>query len=115
MHFLMSGLVIATLTTAAFIILVTVVKRTRRGAQRHTKRRLVGAADAAWSTAQALQRFPMDAVRPWLLGPVAADLSHLYTAWIFATNGQDAVWLERHLGLPEGLAHLLADAARQRH
>jgi hypothetical protein len=39
----------------------------------------------------------------------------MYTAWIFATHGQDAVWLKHHLDLPADLAHLLVDAAREHH
>jgi hypothetical protein len=73
------------------------------------------AADNSWFTAQALQDFPMDAVRPRLLEPDAPDLTSMYTAWIFATHGQDAVWLKHHLDLPADLAHLLVDAAREHH
>ncbi|WP_169317165.1 hypothetical protein [Actinacidiphila oryziradicis] len=56
----------------------------------------------------------MEAVRPLLLGPDASALNRLYLAWIFATHGHDAVWIERYLDLPGEVVHVLVDAAHQR-
>jgi hypothetical protein len=54
----------------------------------------------------------MEAVRPLLLGLDAPDLNHLYTAWLFATHGNDAVWIEQNLDLPGEMSRLLVGAAR---
>ena len=61
----------------------------------------------------ALEGFPMDEVRPFLLGPAAVDLNRLYGAWVLATHGRDAVWIEQHLHLPTEAARLLTAAAGQ--
>lgn len=96
--------------TAAFVVIAAVVHSHRR-AQRKASRQLTKTVDESWFTTGALDGFPMEVVRPLLLTPDAPSLNHLYTAWIFATHGHDAAWLERNLDLPAGLAHLLADAA----
>ncbi|MFF3511486.1 hypothetical protein [Streptomyces sp. NPDC002573] len=100
--------------TAAFVLVAAVLHghgKTRRQATH----RPAEAANETWFTAETLQGFPMEAVRPRLLGPHAPDLTSMYTAWIFAAQGRDAVWLEHHLDLPADLAHLLVDAAHERH
>ncbi|MEU4119106.1 hypothetical protein AB0F71_32015 [Kitasatospora sp. NPDC028055] len=60
-----------------------------------------------------LDDFPMEQVRPLLLGPDAPGLNRLYTAWVFATHGHDPQWIADHLGLPTPTARLLVTAARQ--
>ncbi|WP_158073118.1 hypothetical protein [Streptomyces kebangsaanensis] len=41
-------------------------------------------------------------------------MDRVYAAWILATHGADAAWLERHLDLPADLARLLVEAAGAR-
>ncbi|WP_055495774.1 hypothetical protein [Streptomyces sp. TP-A0356] len=98
--------------TAAFVVVAAVVHSHHR-AQREAKRQLTETVDESWFTSGALDGFPMDAIRPLLLTPDAPSLNHLYSAWIFATHGHDAAWLEHNLDLPAGIAHLLADAAER--
>ncbi|MFD9689196.1 hypothetical protein ACFXPX_21210 [Kitasatospora sp. NPDC059146] len=69
--------------------------------------------DAQWFSARSLEGFPMEQVRPLLLGPDAPGLNRLYTAWVFATHGHDPQWIAHHLGLPTPTARLLVTAARQ--
>ncbi|MCW2875021.1 hypothetical protein [Actinacidiphila oryziradicis] len=99
---------------AVAFILVAVLRCHRRAAARHAAQRLTEAlSEDEWFTARTLEGFPMEAVRPLLLGPDAPDLNRLHTAWVFATNGNDAVWMERNLDLPGDMARLLVDAARR--
>ncbi|MEU8695651.1 hypothetical protein [Streptomyces sp. NPDC048665] len=101
--------------TAAFV-LVAAVWHSHRNAARRARRRLHETVDDSWFTARTLDGFPMEAVRPYLLGKDAPGLNRLYTAWILATHGEDAAWIERHLDLPADLTRLLVDTAtRQRH
>ena len=67
-----------------------------------------------WFSAEALEGFPMEDVRPLLLGPDAPSLNRLYVAWIFATHGYDAPWIARHLDLRLSVARLLENAAHCR-
>ncbi|MFJ9931440.1 hypothetical protein ACIRU5_36170 [Streptomyces misionensis] len=98
--------------TAAFVVVAAVVHSHRRG-QRQARRQLTEAVDETWFTGGALDGFPEDAVRPLLLTPDAPSMNCLYSAWIFATHGHDAAWLEHNLDLPAGVAHLLASAAER--
>ncbi|MGW2318575.1 hypothetical protein [Streptomyces sp. NPDC001680] len=99
--------------TAAFV-LVAAVWHAHRDTARQAHRRLHETVDDSWFTARTLEGFPMEAVRPYLLGRDAPSLNRLYTAWILATHGEDAPRIERHLDLPADITHLLVDAARQR-
>ncbi|WP_369393152.1 hypothetical protein AB5J72_40560 [Streptomyces sp. CG1] len=99
--------------TAAFV-LVAAVWHVHRNAARQARRRLHETVDDSWFTARTLDGFPMEAVRPYLLSEDAPGLNRLYTAWILATHGEDAPWIERRLELPADLTRLLVDAARQR-
>jgi hypothetical protein len=100
---------------AGAFILVAVLRYHRRAAARHAAQRLTEAlSEDEWFTARTLEGFPMEAVRPLLLGPDAPDLNRLYTAWVFATHGHDAAWIQRNLDLPDEMAHLLIDAAAKR-
>ncbi|MGX4695331.1 hypothetical protein [Streptomyces sp. JNUCC 63] len=87
----------------------------RRKAARPARQHRPETVDESWFTARTLDGFPMEAVRPHLLGKGAPGLDHLHTAWIFATHGQDAGWIERHLDLPADVTRLLVGAARRRH
>ncbi|MFG2147177.1 hypothetical protein ACGFRG_23700 [Streptomyces sp. NPDC048696] len=98
--------------TAAFVVVAAVIHSHRR-ARRQARRQLAETVDGSWFTTRALDGFPMDAVRPLLLTPDAPGLNRLYAAWIFATHGHDATWLEHNLDLPADLAHLLADTAHR--
>ncbi|WP_225101729.1 hypothetical protein [Streptomyces sp. CoH27] len=100
--------------TATFVV-VAALWHSHRGATRQRRRSLTETVDESWFTADTLEGFPMEDVRPCLLGKDAPSLNTLYTAWVFATHGQDAHWIEHHLNLPAGITHLLVDAARQRH
>ncbi|WP_063750639.1 hypothetical protein [Streptomyces roseochromogenus] len=99
---------------AAFV-LVAAVWHSHRNAARQARRRPHETVDDSWFTARTLDGFPKEAVRPYLLGKDAPSLNRLYTAWILATHGEDAPWIERRLGLPADITRLLVDAARQRH
>ncbi|MGW1159855.1 hypothetical protein ACWD5Q_26030 [Streptomyces sp. NPDC002513] len=110
---LVSGALIGA-ATAAFVV-VAAMWHSHRNAARNARRCLPEAVDESWFTARTLDGFPMEAVRPHLLGKNAPSLDRLYTAWIFATQGQDAAWLARNLDLPEDLMDLLVEAARQHH
>ncbi|MCC9307758.1 hypothetical protein LN042_11740 [Kitasatospora sp. RB6PN24] len=84
---------------------------------RRARRRPPANTPGDWYSADALEGFPMEAVRPQLLGQDAPSLNHLYTAWIMATHGHSAQWISHHLDLPPATARLLVDAAQpyQRH
>ncbi|PYC77712.1 hypothetical protein C7C46_18130 [Streptomyces tateyamensis] len=66
-----------------------------------------------WFSTEALEGFPMDAVRPLLHRPAAPSLNRLYTAWVLARRGHDALWLSTHLELPAETARLLTTAANR--
>ncbi|MGW4043393.1 hypothetical protein [Streptomyces sp. NPDC004721] len=85
--------------------------RADRKATRRARRRLLEVRDVSSFTSRTLEGFPMEAVRPRLLGPSAPSLNHLYTAWAFASRGHDTAWLVRHLDLPADLARLLTETA----
>ncbi|MFJ9694797.1 hypothetical protein [Kitasatospora sp. NPDC101183] len=63
-------------------------------------------------SARALEDFPMDAVRPLLLGEQAPQLGQLYSAWMLARAGRPAPWIARRLDIPLDAARLLVEAAR---
>lgn len=107
-----SGALLGAAVTA-FILLAAVLRADRK-ATRRARRRVLEAVDGSSFTSRTLEGFPMEAVRPRLLGPNAPSLNHLYTAWAFASRGHDTAWLVRHLGLPADLARLLTDAAAAR-
>ncbi|MEU3349334.1 hypothetical protein ABZ723_30945 [Streptomyces sp. NPDC006700] len=107
-----SGALLGAAVTA-FALLAAVLRADRR-ATRQARRRALELMDESSFTAHALEGFPMEAVRPRLLGPNAPSLNHLYTAWAFAARGHDTAWLVRHLDLPAPLARLLTDAAAAR-
>ncbi|MGJ5752053.1 hypothetical protein FB563_0121 [Streptomyces puniciscabiei] len=99
--------------TATFVVVA--LWHGHRGATRQRRRSLTETVDELWFTAHTLEGFPMEAVRPYLLGKNAPSLNSLYTAWVFAIHGQDAHWIQRHPNLPADVTRLLVDAARQRH
>jgi hypothetical protein len=76
---------------AVAFILVAVLRCHRRAGTRRSAQRLTEASEDEWFTARTLENFPMEAVRPLLLGPAAPGLNRLCTAWVFATHGNDAV------------------------
>ncbi|MGW3043645.1 hypothetical protein ACWC9T_27175 [Kitasatospora sp. NPDC001159] len=94
--------------TAAFILALAVLHHRHRA-----RRRLPEIAKTDWFSADTVAGFPMEELRPLLLGPNAPNLNRLYTAWIMATHGHDAAWISHHLDLPPATAHLLVDAARR--
>ncbi|MGK5637424.1 hypothetical protein ACSNOK_03775 [Streptomyces sp. URMC 126] len=55
---------------------------------------------------------PLDALRPGLPPSDPTAENRLCAAWILAHRGHDALWLSRHLDLPEGVADALVRAAR---
>ncbi|MCE4948390.1 hypothetical protein LVX13_35600 [Streptomyces albulus] len=67
-----------------------------------------------WLSSRALERFPMDAVRPLLNRPNAPDLRRLYAAWTLALLGYESRFIARHLRLPTAVVRLLTDAAPRR-
>ncbi|MFI9274518.1 hypothetical protein ACIGXM_27980 [Kitasatospora sp. NPDC052896] len=62
---------------------------------------------------EALDGFPLEAVRRFLPDPAAPVPESLHTAWVLATHGHDADWLAHHLDLPAGVSGVLVAAARQ--
>ena len=72
------------------------------------------AVGAEWFTADTFEGFPAKAVAPLLRHPGAPSPSSVYSAWVLAVEGHDPVWIERHLGLPPQVAHVLCEAARSR-
>ncbi|MFF3153262.1 hypothetical protein [Streptomyces sp. NPDC057910] len=96
---------------AIFLLAATVLHRHRTAARR-ARQQLIDSGD--WFTARTLEGFPMEAIRPHLLGPDAPSLNRLYTAWVLATHGHSAAWIQRNLDLPSGLVRLLVDAATTR-
>ncbi|MFB6958791.1 hypothetical protein ACFCYB_17565 [Streptomyces sp. NPDC056309] len=107
-----SGALLGAAVTA-FALLAAVLRADRKTSLQ-AKRRLLEVMDEPSLTTRALEGFPMEAVRPRLLGPSEPSLNRLYTAWAFAARGHDATWLVRHLGLPADLARLLTEAAAVR-
>ncbi|MFD7341161.1 hypothetical protein ACFV98_35030 [Streptomyces violascens] len=89
--------------------------RRRRIAARHHPVVSTELVDESWFTARTLDGFPVEDVRPRLLGPDAPDLHRLYAAWILAPYGWDTAWIGHQLGLPHDIAALLVGAARARH
>ncbi|MGV4925989.1 hypothetical protein K2224_17510 [Streptomyces sp. BHT-5-2] len=67
-----------------------------------------------WFSAEALEGFPADDIRQWLVGPDAIDPNRFHAAWVLATHGRDVRWIVQHLDLPEEAVRLLVGAARQR-
>ncbi|MFD5472795.1 hypothetical protein [Streptomyces sp. NPDC127105] len=107
-----SGALLGAAVTA--FALLAVVLRADRKATRQARRRVLEVMDGSSLTSRALEGFPMEAVRPRLLGPSAPSLNHLYIAWAYAARGHDTAWLVRHLGLSADLARLLTAAAAAR-
>jgi hypothetical protein len=104
-----AGGALAGAAAAAFVV-VGAVLNGRRGYAGCPGRVLEGPG-GEWFSGQAVDGFPMDAVRSWLLGPGAPSLNRLYTAWAFAVHGYGAGWIEQYLDLPAEAARLLAGAA----
>ncbi|TKA01700.1 hypothetical protein [Actinacidiphila oryziradicis] len=99
---------------SVFIVLAALWHGRSGPAVRHARPAPPRGAGEEWFAAQALEGFPMQAVRPLLLGPNAPPVGRLYTAWVFAAYGHDVVWIERNLDLPGEVARVLVEAARQR-
>ncbi|MCQ8195050.1 hypothetical protein [Streptomyces rugosispiralis] len=100
---------------AAVFVMTAAVRHARRRAARHARGRLVETVDESWFTARTLEGFPKEAVLARLPGQDSPSPECVYTAWVFATQGYDAVWIAHHLDLPEDVTHLLVEAARHRH
>ncbi|MFJ8311648.1 MULTISPECIES: hypothetical protein [unclassified Streptomyces] len=100
---------------AVLAMTAVLAHRHRRIAVRHQPSVSPESVDASWFTARTLDGFPMEAVRPLLLGPDAPDLNRLYMAWVLALHGHDTAWIVGRLGLPHDVAALLVDAAEARH
>lgn len=98
---------------SAFLVMAALWHHRRRAARR-ARPPVPEEVGEEWFTAKTLAGFPMEAVRPLLLRPGAPNLARLYVAWVLATHGHEAGWIECHLGLPEQVVHILVDAARQR-
>ncbi|WP_053728879.1 hypothetical protein [Streptomyces sp. WM6378] len=98
-------------SVAVLVMTAVLAHRHRRIVARHSPSVSPESVDASWFTARTLDGFPMEAVRPLLLGPDAPDLNRLYTAWVLALHGHDTAWIVGRLGLPHNVAALLVDAA----
>ncbi|WP_188278842.1 hypothetical protein [Streptomyces sp. CBMA152] len=110
---LLSGFLLGA-AVAILALSAVLAHRHRQIAARHHPAVSPESVDASWFTARALDGFPMESVRPDLLGPNAPDLNRLYLAWILATHGHDTNGLIRRLGLSHDVAALLVDSAQAR-
>ncbi|MCQ8193952.1 hypothetical protein [Streptomyces rugosispiralis] len=99
---------------AAAFVLITVLWHHHRKAEPGARRVVPDDPGEEWFTSEVLRGFPMEAVRPLLLGPDAPSLNRLYMAWLFATQGHDCAWIARHLDLSAEVVRVLVDAARSR-
>lgn len=113
----LSGVLIGASVVGLLLALLLAHSRQRAGRPTADRAAAVAVAagddDTQWFSARSLEGFPMEQVRPLLLGPDAPGLNRLYTAWVFATHGHDPQWIAHHLGLPTPTARLLVTAARQ--
>ncbi|MFJ7244167.1 hypothetical protein ACIQWA_05900 [Kitasatospora sp. NPDC098652] len=109
----LSGVLIGGSAVGLLLALLLAHSRQRAGRPPTGRAGALGEDDAQWFSARSLEGFPMEQVRPLLLGPDAPGLNRLYTAWVFATHGHDPQWIADHLGLPTPTARLLVTAARQ--
>ncbi|MGW1073519.1 hypothetical protein [Streptomyces sp. NPDC002537] len=96
-----------------FAAVATAVHLRRRAAEPHAEPLPTEGVDENWFTPETLDGFPAQAVRSLLHDPGAPGRNSLYVAWICAVHGCDAPWIVHHLGLPEEVAHVLADAAAE--
>jgi hypothetical protein len=99
--------------TAAFITSWAILHARHRTAGRPHHDQPSGPVDTSWFTDHTLDGFPMDEIRPFLLGPDPIALDRFYTAWILAIGGHDATWLADHLDLPEDAMRPLTQAAQR--
>jgi hypothetical protein len=99
---------------AAAGVVVGVLVGVRRERARHdaseTDREIVEAA----FNAQSLEGFPEQELAALLPGLDQSRLLVLQTAWVLATYGHSAVWLQEHFHVNGEVAHLLAEAADRR-
>ncbi|MBO1416075.1 hypothetical protein [Streptomyces sp. FH025] len=111
----LSGVLIGASAAGLLLALLLAHSQRRAGRPSATPTGIAAAADddTQWFSARSLEGFPMEQVRPILLGPGAPGLNRLYTAWVFATHGHDPQWIAHHLDLPTSTARLLATAARR--
>ncbi|WP_316524416.1 hypothetical protein [Kitasatospora brasiliensis] len=110
----LSGTLIGASVAGLLLALLLAGSRRRAGTAALLAGARAGGEDTQWFSARSLDGFPMEQVRPLLLAPGAPGLSRLYTAWVFATHGQDPRWIARHLDLPGRTARLLVTEARRR-
>jgi hypothetical protein len=99
--------------SVVLVVVSAVVHARQGGRRRHGE--FQGPVKDSWFTADALGGFPLEAVRPWLLGPKAPSLNRFYLAWIMAQQGHDSAWITTHVDVPEPVARLLVDASCTRH
>ncbi|WP_055492186.1 hypothetical protein [Streptomyces sp. TP-A0356] len=110
-----AGVAAAALAGVCVVFFLVMVVRSGRHRRVRTSRRQAAApVETSWFSAHTLDGFPEEAVRARLGAPGAPPVERLYTAWILANHGMDAVGLERRLSLPADLAHLIVDAARSK-
>lgn len=112
---LIVGAALAGTAVAAWTVYAA-VRHTRgqRALARHLVVPLDAAGDEQWFTDDTLDGFPAQAIRPLLEGPEPPDPNRIYTAWVFAGHGYDAVWIAHHLDLPTAVVQPLVDAISER-
>lgn len=86
---------------------------TRRVHSRHHSQQLAHDTAEAWFSAPIMEDFPEEALRPLLPVTNPPSMNRLSTAWVFATHGHDATWLERHFDLTGDVARLLVQQAHR--
>lgn len=91
-------------------VLLGVRRERARHDARETDREIV---EAAFS-AQSLEGFPRQELAELMPGLDKSRLLVLQTAWVLATYGHDAVWLEQHFHVNGEVAHLLTETAGRR-
>ncbi|MEV6723735.1 hypothetical protein AB0M94_22685 [Streptomyces xanthochromogenes] len=95
-------------TAAAGLVLFVAQRRARRSGPRASFDVM---AAGACGDARHQDHFPMDALRPLLLGADPPGLNSCYTAWTLALHGHDAPSVIGLLGLRADAAWLLAERA----
>lgn len=91
-------------------VLLGVRSERARHDARETDREIV---EAAFNT-QSLEGFPEQELAALSTGLDSSRLLVLQTAWVLATYGHSAEWLEQHFHVNGEVAHLLTEAADRR-
>lgn len=106
------AVVLGVVAAAGVVVGVLLGVRSERARHdaRETDREIV---EAAFNP-QSLEGFPKEELAELLPGLDRSRLLVLQTAWVLATYGHNADWLEQHFHVNGEVAHLLTETASQR-